>query len=405
MSGPSKSPEPRPSVGFAADTKAPAEPARGQHLSIMGSDLGAFDETLADERLFRLRTGTAVIPAAPAVDFEALMARYNATRRVDVAATARAPYPPRFAPIFEAIRAATGPDAPARSSSWAGGSSAGPSSSSSSSSSSSTMAPAGSPSPSAATAADTGIDSYVAHAHVSKPGKDREWDLVVTRRGYYKVDPGNPEKFDRRELRNLAEVEPLGPRGIRLHQRNAQGAAKAITGIFAGWKKKKELVASTIIQRDFVFATAAQRDDWVTILRRLVRDAWQEIMELGPYMPAPEVYQTHMFLTKLNKKNQPQVRVLCVSDRRVLNVEPRGVELAAVKWAIPIAALQSIDCQASDGLAFTLYMDTKSADVSKQNMKPAVAFIANDPDHRRFVREELCRLYSMATGKELKVYE
>lgn len=72
--------------------------------------------------------------------------------------------------------------------------------------------------------------------------------------------------------------------------------------------------------RRYRCASSEDCDNVMVALECLVRRAWQSLCE-SSIMPAPEIYQAHAFVDKLNRKGVLQNRVLAVSNEWVYNLE------------------------------------------------------------------------------------
>ncbi|CEO94717.1 PH domain-containing protein [Plasmodiophora brassicae] len=107
-----------------------------------------------------------------------------------------------------------------------------------------------------------------------------------------------------------------------------------------GAKVKIVGVRDYVSVRRYRCASSEDCDNVMVALECLVRRAWQSLCE-SSIMPAPEIYQAHAFVDKLNRKGVLQNRVLAVSNEWVYNLECGygPVTIKNAKWAVPIKAI------------------------------------------------------------------
>lgn len=143
---------------------------------------------------------------------------------------------------------------------------------------------------------------------------------------------------------------------------------------------------------------------WVTLLNRASREHWQEFFELT-MVPAPEVYQGHWLLTKVNKSGKMQVRILLLSTERLYNVEVKSGSLAVskIKWSLPVNTLRAVGTYVHDERAMQLLVKNEKTDA--QHVKQEYVFLARNEAERSEVLAEVRRIHYEITDRHLRIEE
>lgn len=77
----------------------------------------------------------------------------------------------------------------------------------------------------------------------------------------------------------------------------------------------KNYLDSCLLSRTYECEDRAERDEWIVLQQRLIRDYYQRVLEKS-FIPAPEVYQYHLWVQKAKKKTNP-FRLLFLSNERI----------------------------------------------------------------------------------------
>ena len=259
-------------------------------------------------------------------------------------------------------------------------------------------------------------DRFMMKDDLEETVKGTTWAAILTDRAFLKVEPDG-EVRQRKELIDIHSVEadPADATAFFMYSYKSAAALQAdkVKGMFGFGMRFEEFLQ----QRRFKCASEAAAFEWVLVLNRLVRDAWQRIFE-SSFIPSPEIYQCHAFVIKLNRKGVAQERTLVVSNEWVYNVEmrhaPTGVK--DFKWALPIVALRSVEltyeedqpCATfsfDDSVAQQL-MDEQHVGAKKgAGTKDTHSFVFNDRGGRGKVVRELQRLAYKTSGARLAISE
>eukprot|EP00455_Lapot_gusevi_P021562 TRINITY_DN2258_c0_g1_i18.p1 TRINITY_DN2258_c0_g1~~TRINITY_DN2258_c0_g1_i18.p1 ORF type:complete len:334 (+),score=82.74 TRINITY_DN2258_c0_g1_i18:98-1003(+) len=167
-------------------------------------------------------------------------------------------------------------------------------------------------------------------------------------------------------------------------------------------------------RRHFRCSSEMARFQWVLILSRLVTDAWQRAFE-SSIVNAPEVYQYHTFVIKMNHKGVSQERTLVISTQWLYNVEVthNPTVVKEKKWCLPIAALRSVNLMTEvqspcatfffDDVAIRQLMDQEHLGSKGTSMNDNHSFVFRDDAQRARTVRELQRILYKLTGQRLQV--
>jgi len=221
--------------------------------------------------------------------------------------------------------------------------------------------------------------------------------LLISTVHYYKITTETNVHMEwRKELREIHSLEDceLSSSSSSSLQTATLLQPEAIK-IVSHLPLAKSKVGSTklgefIEERTFVFDSQEIREEWMLLLRALVRNIWQAQFEHS-YLQAPEIYQLHKFVTKVNNKGRNQVRCLAISTERVYNIQAiQGYPPSPgkIKWYFKINTIKKIASVEDNEGGRTLVIST-----SLPKGKTEVTFIFKDSKERREVLHELRRLF------------
>lgn len=162
--------------------------------------------------------------------------------------------------------------------------------------------------------------------------------------------------------------------------------------------------------RRFRCPSEASCFQWVTMLNRLILDQWQRLFE-AKLIPAPEIYQHHACVIKLNNHGVSQERVLVFSTDWIYNIEitHNPTNIKENKWCLPLYCLSDIFCSDNSGL--TLHFDKTSVkEIQWDSLHPKLkeikndySFLFRDDNARAKTVRELQRLVFNSTGRTRKL--
>lgn len=161
--------------------------------------------------------------------------------------------------------------------------------------------------------------------------------------------------------------------------------------------------------QDFTFVASSKdaRDEWLIIFDNLFNNIWQPqvtqkmrltislnyytciIFQYVDIRTHPEVYQFHIFATKVNRKGRNQIRCLAFSNERIYNISapedyplnPGKVKVVILsfllnsKWSFKVSTLKKVK---SDSCQLTLFNSMPKA-------KQEVSYIFKDIDEKERV--------------------
>jgi len=144
----------------------------------------------------------------------------------------------------------------------------------------------------------------------------------------------------------------------------------------------------------FVAMSQSLRDEWVIVLRAMFRNMWQRHFEML-FMLAPEIYVTHVFVTKVNVKGRSQVRCLALSTERFYNISaPEGFPQhpGKTKWSHSLNVINKLKLSENSMSIF-----------SPTLKKTEINYVFSSDEERDRICYEIRRLYYVITKKNLEV--
>ncbi|KAM9964726.1 hypothetical protein ACTFIW_004502 [Dictyostelium discoideum] len=153
-----------------------------------------------------------------------------------------------------------------------------------------------------------------------------------------------------------------------------------------------------ISEKIFITESEEIRDQWLVSLRLLTRQTFQKYFE-STFIPAPAIYQLHIYAYKTNRKGKNQIRCILVSTERCYNISIKtpSLEIGKVKWSFPIAALKTLQVFKSAPNILVLTLDNKE----NSKVKEVQQFILKDLIERNLLTNELRRIYAKLTKQSL----
>ncbi|KAK5577765.1 hypothetical protein RB653_002713 [Dictyostelium firmibasis] len=153
-----------------------------------------------------------------------------------------------------------------------------------------------------------------------------------------------------------------------------------------------------ISEKIFITESEEIRDQWLVSLRLLTRQTFQKYFE-STFIPAPAIYQLHIYAYKTNRKGKNQIRCILVSTERCYNISIKtpSLEIGKIKWSFPIAALKTLQVFKSAPNILVLTLDNKE----NTKVKEVQQFILKDLIERNLLTNELRRIYSKLTKQSL----
>ncbi|KAN0035535.1 hypothetical protein ACTA71_004809 [Dictyostelium dimigraforme] len=153
-----------------------------------------------------------------------------------------------------------------------------------------------------------------------------------------------------------------------------------------------------ISEKIFITESEEIRDQWLVSLRLLTRQTFQKYFE-STFIPAPAIYQLHIYAYKTNRKGKNQIRCILVSTERCYNISIKtpSLEIGKVKWSFPISALKTLQVFKSAPNILVLTLDNKE----NTKVKEVQQFILKDLIERNLLTNELRRIYAKLTKQSL----
>eukprot|EP00771_Trimastix_marina_P003045 gnl/Trimastix_PCT/4226.p1 GENE.gnl/Trimastix_PCT/4226~~gnl/Trimastix_PCT/4226.p1 ORF type:complete len:284 (-),score=39.12 gnl/Trimastix_PCT/4226:204-1055(-) len=242
-------------------------------------------------------------------------------------------------------------------------------------------------------------EQSIAHTSFKKPRSDSRVFFIVTNKYFRKIDFSRKMVLWRADYRDIHRVDPheSNPLVFCIMLRISPSLFKSIR------RKKPEAVSSGPTKascffriRSYQCKSELDRDMWIILFLRLMREAWQAHFE-STCIPEPAIYQYHIPLTKVNRHRKEQVRVLVLSTERVLLVQMRGnnTEMRTVKAAFDYRDLVLLQTSRTQPTLFSLKFQ------ATRNIKSSFRFFVRTCEERRTICAEINRLYYTATKEWL----
>jgi len=204
------------------------------------------------------------------------------------------------------------------------------------------------------------------------------------------------------------------PFAFRIHFFSGSASNKARQGL----NKMKRLLSVKSSFDDFLKSklvrchSREERDQWLLVLQRLLRDRWQAQFE-SSLLPAPEVYTRHAFVIKSHND-----RLLLLSTDWLYNVEVtyKPTCIRGMKWSIPVSSLRAVRTSQPDHLptlaidfdeteakaAFDAHHRSNKGDHKELRNKLHEFVFRTQAERERFVKS-IAANYWQITRKRLKV--
>lgn len=253
-------------------------------------------------------------------------------------------------------------------------------------------------------------ERFILQHTARRKGQEQSVGVVVSDQALYEVaddSAGAPPEVRRWDFREIHSVHKLEKNLVRVFLISVSAHGKVSKEKVKGWGAG-ETASNFLIPRDFICATTDEKDELFSVMRTNLVDTWQAHLECEiESIPPTEYYQNHLFLTKRNRKGKLQIRFVVLTDKKMYNFEARMVgrriEPQKCKWAFPISDLQRVTTYADDPQAFSITVDTKSAE--RKQVKSSVTYLVDNKHERTLFIREVKRLYFQAEGTELEQEE
>jgi hypothetical protein len=247
---------------------------------------------------------------------------------------------------------------------------------------------------------------------------DEEWLIMLSTRAYYKMENGHPRT--RKDLLSLHSVVPGSqPNRFIVYAYKhmvKQSAVQALSNVGLG-------TAATfgfLQKREFECSNSEEVYDWILMFNSCMRTAWHQLLERSLFR-APEVYQYHAQVIKINRKNKAQDRVAVLSDSWLYNIEMErnsdSVRIKDMRWALPINSFNVVQLtqrkgNADIGYAITVYADAGKVKQALKTSKDHIGskgakvndvhtFSFHTLHEREMFLNELARLYVKCANTDL----
>eukprot|EP01132_Coremiostelium_polycephalum_P005873 gene5873-7305_t len=184
---------------------------------------------------------------------------------------------------------------------------------------------------------------------------------------------------------NNPEVSP--PDSPTLHNRLSQITHSAL-------KRNSSTSHDSYISEKILIAESEEiRDQWLISLKIITRQLFQKFFE-STYIPAPAIYQLHMYVYKTNRKGKNQIRCIVLSTERLYNISVKQtLELGKIKWSFPISALKNLQVFKNPSNLLIMCQDNKE----NSKVKETQQFIFKDQSERNLMVNEMRRIYAKST--------
>ncbi|GAM23007.1 hypothetical protein SAMD00019534_061820, partial [Acytostelium subglobosum LB1] len=159
---------------------------------------------------------------------------------------------------------------------------------------------------------------------------------------------------------------------------------------------------SFVGEKSLVAESEDARDQWLIALRQLMRNTFQKLFE-SSFIPAPAVYQLHLYVYKTNRKGKNQIRCILVSTERVYNISVKqSLELGKPKWSFSIGSLKGLQVFKNPTNLLLINIDSSK---ESGKIKETQQFVMRDTNERNLLANELKRLYTKITKGTLSKEE
>eukprot|EP00026_Physarum_polycephalum_P006349 Phypoly_transcript_06391.p1 GENE.Phypoly_transcript_06391~~Phypoly_transcript_06391.p1 ORF type:complete len:311 (-),score=45.93 Phypoly_transcript_06391:127-1059(-) len=235
-------------------------------------------------------------------------------------------------------------------------------------------------------------EDYVVHAKMKKIKKttEKKYTFLLTKTSYYKLDPETNTKIWNRNINEIFSVREDADDActFKMVYKRPVSGGNSIKSKVRNTSDTTN-VAHNTAERLLITETPESRDEWILAIRRLLGDMWQALLE-NSYVPPPEVYQSHFYVEKMNRKGKLQMRCLVISTVNVYNISVKGGRgLGKVKWSFPITSLTNLYVYNQPTNVLLLKINTAHL----QKMKPLTSVLLHDQTERDLAAAEIRRLF------------
>eukprot|EP01095_Lingulamoeba_sp_RSL-Kostka_P001549 TRINITY_DN121_c0_g1_i1.p1 TRINITY_DN121_c0_g1~~TRINITY_DN121_c0_g1_i1.p1 ORF type:complete len:293 (+),score=62.81 TRINITY_DN121_c0_g1_i1:66-944(+) len=253
-------------------------------------------------------------------------------------------------------------------------------------------------------------ERYIYHGFVEKIGKKKQNEnrvLCLTRNALYQFNPYDNSLIQKNNLKEIYRIEPKSKLYFSIHFLRASSLLSGKKTKISGWGSGDSALNNVSIV-DYYCDNAEQRYFWQVLIRRLKIDRWQCFIEDEiKLIPAPAIYQSSYFVTKVTRKKKLLPRFLILSSHTLYNVDiNKKIEPKNIKWGISFEEILSVtkilDFENSFGLTVQIYPTTEA--VKNKSMKEVTTFLLNNEHDRFHIISDLKRLIYLHTSKQLQVH-
>eukprot|EP01112_Ceratiomyxa_fruticulosa_P018118 TRINITY_DN5750_c0_g1_i1.p1 TRINITY_DN5750_c0_g1~~TRINITY_DN5750_c0_g1_i1.p1 ORF type:complete len:358 (+),score=56.30 TRINITY_DN5750_c0_g1_i1:183-1256(+) len=258
-------------------------------------------------------------------------------------------------------------------------------------------------------------EQYITHALFKKfkDNTEKLFILLLTTTRYYKISVDSFHQVWSRDLIDLHAIEgddassAATPTLLRLVCRVAPKSSREPRDSSVRNRMSVEgpltygLMDKNLLKPKSYHAESIEvRDHWLIALRVLLRDMWQQKFE-STLILSPDIYQTHVYVDKINRHGKNQVRCVLLSIDRLFNVMSKGMtEIGKVKWSFPHEAMSKLDMYANPPNLLDIHVDSSNKGV-RGKVKNVISLAFKDKLERDMIVAELRRLYFNKTKKHL----
>ncbi|GAM23109.1 hypothetical protein SAMD00019534_062840 [Acytostelium subglobosum LB1] len=277
-------------------------------------------------------------------------------------------------------------------------------------------------------------ERYITHSYFQRHNGSSSFIGLLTNARFYKVDPDTNKKNWSIDLIDVVAVEGddlVDPRVLRIvyHIRDggaANGAGNEYdaevsppnsplnsssggSGYHRQTLKRRASFSSPgssasngdngapWAEKILMAESEDDRDHWLIAMRFLVRNLFQKQFEAA-ILPAPEVYQLHLYVHKSSRKGKSQVKCMLLSTERLYCLSVKhSWAMGKVKWSVPYSALKGLQISKINCNQLVVTLDNKD----NTKLKDVQQFTMRDVFERNMFLNELRRLYNKTTKTHL----
>ncbi|KAJ9444633.1 hypothetical protein DIPPA_09261 [Diplonema papillatum] len=209
---------------------------------------------------------------------------------------------------------------------------------------------------------------------IKSNGSEKRWEYALCAKTWYKVRPDGSKVEWQEEYSSIHSVEI-----------DVEDTRRFLVWYYNGKKATKGYPA--LSSRSLQCAGEGERDDWLSTFKTLLTNYWHESLE-ATMVPAPEVYQWHLFVTG-PAEACPQLLVLSTHLLRLARL-PKPTQVVSA-FETKFSDIASITRSKGDH-SLTIATASKRVDIKTKDSIEALTVIA-----------EIKRLVRMVAGRELAV--